>query len=79
MIRVGDLLVCCDNLCIDDMVKIVGKNDKVIIETLRECLDTPEIKKMTVECFYIAYNISDHIANNIVENIASVISVNEDL
>lgn len=67
MLSIRDLLVCCDNLGAGDMLKIVGKNHKVIIETVGECLLTEEIKKMTVDYFYIA------------DDIESVISVKEDL
>ena len=67
MLSIRVLLLCCDNLHIDDMVKIVGKNQKVIIETVGECLLTPEIKNLNVEYFYIS------------SGIASVISVKEDL
>ena len=67
MLSIRDLLVCCDNLRVEDMVKIVGKNKKVIIETVGECLQTPEIKNMNVEYFYIH------------DDIAAVISVREDI
>lgn len=53
MIRVGELLVCCDNLCSDDRVKLVGKNDKHIYKNVQECLEESEIKNLKVKYFYV--------------------------
>lgn len=67
MIRVGELLLCCDNLCADDRVKLIGKNDKLIYKNVQECLEESEIKNLKVKCFYVY------------DDIGCVISVKEDL
>lgn len=67
MIRVGELLQSCDNLCTDNMVKLVGKNDKFIYKNVQECLEESEINNLKVKYFYVYYDAG------------CVISVKEDL